>query len=451
MTALSSYGLMVVVGRQTTRLIGIIDQHARDQHTTLHLVGGVVRDLLLNRRTRDVDFMLESPRLDGAIQFAFSLQARFGGQVQTHPPFGTAKWILDSQAAETLELSPDDLPEPIDFAVARGERYEYPTALPTTYPADLNTDLARRDFTINTLALRLIDDDVYELIDLHNGVQDLRAGLLRVLHDVSFIDDPTRMLRGARFEHRFGFTFEPHTLTLLTQALPMLTRITGERVRSELALLLLESQPESALLMQDARGVLAAIHPGLQFSQHAASVFARARLLHPSMFPTWVTSPPALSDLYWLVWMALLPPDAVSAIGERLLFAKIFIQSMTDAARLTHSVSAWKSAASPSRITYTLENLLSDPFRDAPLLAAWLSIEDGDARATLEQFASVWRHVKTSTTGETLTQMGLKPGKCYGVILSRLRAARIDGDVSADDERQLLNVLIEQGICRDHA
>src|SRR5262249_31707917 len=151
----------------------------------------------------------------------------------------------------------------IDFAMARSEFYEYPTALPTVSSGTIEQDLHRRDFTINTLAVQ-VSPTFGRVLDFYGGLSDLQAGLIRVLHDLSFEDDPTRILRAARFETRLGFQIEPHTAELIQTALPMLRRITGERVRNELLLLLREKQPERGLLALQSRGGLEAIHPAFK-------------------------------------------------------------------------------------------------------------------------------------------------------------------------------------------
>ncbi len=189
---------------------------AHEQHAALFIVGGFVRDLLLDRPSLDFDLVVEGD----AILLARALSKQYGGRVTSHARFGTAKWHiaaersglarrLAAQAADlqaaALELDPGKLPETLDLVSARTEFYNYPTALPTVERGSIKLDLHRRDFTINTLALRLDGFHYGELHDYWGGLNDLYAGLVRVLHSLSFVDDPTRMLRAVRFEGRFEF------------------------------------------------------------------------------------------------------------------------------------------------------------------------------------------------------------------------------------------------------
>ena len=443
-----------VLGSTVTSLIHTMIDRGAAPDENVYMVGGGVRDLLLKRRTLDIDFMIEAQTDGAAFRFADKLQAHYGGDVTEFKPFGTAKWLIDQTVADALGLPLADLPDHIDFAAARGETYEYPTALPTTFRADLKTDLKRRDFTINTLAIRLSQSsDAYSLIDLFGGIQDLRDGVLRVLHDASFIDDPTRILRGARFEQRFGFAFDAHTTDLITQALPMLGKITGERVRNELTLLLDEPQPENALLKLDQRGILRAISSTLKFDSRAAHAFEHLRSVYAAYMPDWATPIPALNDFYWHLIGAFIPLTDLQAACARLLMGKTVSDSLSDVAYLVQNADYLNDAhAKPSDITTQLEKQLSTPLNDTALMAAWLALSDQTAKSNLERFARQWRHTRPTTTGDTLKQLGLKPGKCYGIILARLRAARLDSEVISDDqERALLNNLIEKDVCRDNA
>ncbi|HEX9012136.1 MAG TPA: CBS domain-containing protein, partial [Anaerolineaceae bacterium] len=175
-------------------LLRLVAQEARELHHAVYIVGGFVRDLLLDRPSQDLDIVVEGD----AIQLANRLKGRFGGQVIAHSRFGTAKWAIQAIREEVArELSQGngfhaaDLPETLDLVTSRREFYEHPTALPTVERGSIKLDLHRRDFTINTLALRLDGRHYGELYDYWGGVSDLEHGLIRVLHSLSFIEDPT--------------------------------------------------------------------------------------------------------------------------------------------------------------------------------------------------------------------------------------------------------------------
>ncbi len=162
-----------------------------------------------------------------------------------------------------MSVTQDDLPAHLDFVSARTEFYTAPTVLPTVESGSIKLDLHRRDFTINTLALCLNPDRWGQLLDFYGGLADLRAGLIRALHSLSFVDDPTRILRAVRYEQRFGFQIEPRSLELMADALDLLDSVTAARIRHELERILHEADPERYLKRLDALGVLAHIHPAL--------------------------------------------------------------------------------------------------------------------------------------------------------------------------------------------
>jgi tRNA nucleotidyltransferase (CCA-adding enzyme) len=181
-----------------------------------YLVGGTVRDLLLGSDRSDIDVVIEGDVTPGA--------QRLGGTVRSHERFGTASIRVNGLT--------------VDLASARAETYPRPGALPEVRPASLADDLARRDFTVNAMAWPLAGG---ELIDRHGGLEDLRGGLLRVLHERSFEDDPTRAFRAARYAGRYGFELEPHTAELLRRADP--TTVSSERITAELRKLAAERWP----------------------------------------------------------------------------------------------------------------------------------------------------------------------------------------------------------------
>jgi tRNA nucleotidyltransferase (CCA-adding enzyme) len=421
--------IAAVLGAEAAALIERIAQQAQRQRFNVYMVGGVVRDLLLKRPSGDLDFVVEGD----AIDFARRLQARYGGQIHVYPPFGTATWRLEGD--ETASRT-------IDFATARAEFYEHPAALPTVYNSSIKLDLGRRDFTINTLALRLSDG---RILDFYGGLADLRAGLIRVLHSLSFVDDPTRILRAVRFERRLGFSIEPRTAQLIDTALTMLRRITGERVRNELSLMLQEPDPAQTFVILQSRGILTAIHPAFVLPDDLAARLERARMTPPP----WDMPAPDPLDVAWsliLVNPRIAPAD-LPDLCARLLFSKTFADSAIEASRLLARSDLHALDVSPSRIVALLEET-----SDLALYMVWLLEEHLLARERIWQYANGWRSVKPSTNGRKLRARGLKPGPCYAKILTRLRAARLDGEISDDDgENRLLETLIQEGICDDGA
>jgi len=198
-----------------------------------------------------------------AVGLAGEFAEKSGGKLTAHLMFNTAKIEFPHCT--------------IDIAMARTENYAKPGALPVVTAGTLKTDLFRRDFTVNAMAVSLNHDNYGELIDLYGGRQDLKAKKIRVLHDRSFTDDATRMWRAIRYEQRLGFRIEPETLALLQRDAPLMKTVGGYRLRHELELVLKEKEPEKCLLRADELGILKELHPSLKADNRLASKFREAR------------------------------------------------------------------------------------------------------------------------------------------------------------------------------
>ncbi len=435
----TSQQMAAVLGGPTAHLINITAEHAQQQGVNLYLVGGVVRDLLLDRPNFDIDFVVEG----SAIDLARSLQQAYGGQVHSFQPFGTAKWILDAHTAAAVGAAPEQLPHHVDFATTRNEFYEHPTALPTVYRSSIKLDLQRRDFTINSLAIQLSPASAAgHILDFYGGLNDLRDHLIRVLHSLSFVDDPTRILRAARFEVRLGFTIEPRTAELIETALPMLRRITGRRILNELDLLLREERAEQALFNLQARRALEAIYPDFRISPQTADRFEVAR----TQLPPWPFELPGPPVDRWHALAADLPLSALPGLFDRLMMGRRTAAALLETARLVQEPGELDAVGvRVSRIVSLLE-----PINPTSLWAGWLFSPSDMVRERIAAFMLNWRYVYPVTTGHTLRQLGVPPGPCYSVILRRLRAAWLDGEISsASEEAALLPSVIAQETVSD--
>ena len=216
-----------------------------------YLVGGFVRDLILGRKNLDLDIVIEG---DG-IKFAEELAGHLKANLIKHKRFGTATVTLGHNLK-------------IDVASARLESYPAPASLPVVKSGTVKDDLKRRDFSINAMAISINKENYGELIDFFHGRKDLRAKSIRILHALSFIDDPTRILRAIRFEQRFNFKIEPVTLRLLKEAsrCKALLQVEPQRVRDELVLILKEDDPKAEIKRLNKLIGLDFIHPDLQLS-----------------------------------------------------------------------------------------------------------------------------------------------------------------------------------------
>jgi tRNA nucleotidyltransferase (CCA-adding enzyme) len=433
-------------------LLKVIAKAAYEQRDSLYIVGGFVRDLLLDRPGLDFDLVVEGD----AISLARRLVSRYGGRVTTHSRFGTAKWFITDIGDQLIEdlssdgnlspiqpLNPSDLPEFIDLISARTEFYSHPTALPTVQRGSIKLDLHRRDFTINTLALRLDGHYYGTLYDFWGGLNDLRQGLVRSLHSLSFVDDPTRMLRAVRFEQRFGFQIEERTLQLLKEALQLIDRVSGDRIRHELDHILDEDKSANMLARLDELKLLSAIHRDLKWDTWIANSIAALPAITSEAFQDWELEnwePTELKRaLGYILWLIRLSPERTRRVLSRLKLTRSLAEDAVAACRL------WKElismvGKSPSTITKQLDN-----YSPLSIYAVCLATDVEDQREILTIYTREWKKLSPTITGHDLRNLGLAPGPAYRFILEALRAAWLDGKVKNEaEEAVLLEELIKQ-------
>jgi tRNA nucleotidyltransferase (CCA-adding enzyme) len=408
---------------------------AQEMGYPLYAVGGFVRDLLLGLPNSDVDLVVEGD----AIGLARELAEHSGGRVRSHRRFGTAKWILPMGLRERAD---GDLPEALDFVTARTEFYEHPTALPRVERSGIKQDLHRRDFTINTLAVRLTPSRWGELLDFYGGRKDLDDGIIRVLHSLSFVEDPTRILRAARFEQRFGFHIEPRTEELIGDALDLLDRVSAERVRHELELIMAEEAPERALRRLAELKVLPALHPDLNcdawFQDKAAELRAQLRLAQSSdqgsTLRASTVAPNASARLYMALWTYHLSPAALAEFIEKFHIRKDFRDLMREISRLSaHLGQLAQDNLRPSEIVRILEGCSDEAcfllrvVSDSPLV-----------HRRVDLYQRRLRSVRPILDGDDLHRMGIPPARVYQRILDRLRDAHLDGEISTRAEEEAI-------------
>jgi tRNA nucleotidyltransferase (CCA-adding enzyme) len=402
---------------------------AEARRMPLYIVGGFVRDLLLRQPGLDLDLVVEGD----AIALALALAAKHGGKVTAHKRFGTAQWFLPESLLITRHSS-------LDLISARSETYPRPGALPVVRPGTLTDDLRRRDFTINTLALRLDSQHFGELRDDLGGLDDLEKGLVRALHPHSYIDDPTRILRAIRYEQRYGFRIADEDLALITAARPLLGRLSGERLRHELDLLLAEVKSAAMLARSAELGILTEIHPLLAWNASLRPVFEKLDQPEPD---SWRGVPdlarvPRRIALGYLLWLSDLDALVIESLAAGLDFTASLREALLASSAL-HTELPALADAKPSVITAHLD--------EVPLLAVCaLSVESAPIRLSasksVDEYLSRWRHIKPKTTGHTLIKLGIPPGPAYQTILNRLRTAWLDGEVkTVEEEKKLLDKL----------
>jgi tRNA nucleotidyltransferase (CCA-adding enzyme) len=378
-------------------------QAVSEQVEGVYLVGGTVRDILLGKRGFDVDIAVEGD----AIALAERLAEELGGRLNAHDRFGTAVVVYDDT-------------ERVDVVTCRTEFYAAPATLPLVEQASIREDLFRRDFTINAMAVSLKGADYGRLVDPFGGRRDLEAGAIRVLHNLSFVDDPTRIFRAIRYENRYGFRLEAHSERLARACIEMglVGDLSSARLRDELVALLGEGEVRHSILRLGELGADRAMQPHLAADGEAVELLERLVALrdrYGAEAPTW--------RLGLEVLARRLPPEELLDWTGRLKLrrrdADAVAGAVTVARRLLERLDG--DAVSPAELV-----ALADPYApDAPLLALAL----GDAPALHDYFERL-RKVRLEIGGGDLAELGLAESPRVGEVLAELRRRKLNGELA---------------------
>ncbi len=412
---------------KTLRNLGRIGD---DLDLKVYAVGGFVRDLILGEPSSDLDVTVEG---DG-ILFAETFAAEHGCRVKSHQKFGTATII-----------APDG--SKIDVASTRLEYYDSPGVLPTVERSSLKMDLYRRDFTINTLAIALTAAEFGRLIDFFGARPDLKNKSIRVLHNLSFVEDPTRVFRAVRFEQRLGFKMATHTENLIKNSIKMnfLEKLGGRRLFSELVHIFEEREPHYAVKRIAALGALKYIHRSLEVtddimlifkeSDHIISWFELLYLKQP--FERWI--------VYLLAICSNLSTDDFVETCIRLDIGPKFIERYFEARvngvkaleKLIKSSSGKSRSLLPSEVCSLLRAL------PVEMLLHLMARTDENTRRQFSIYFTNLAQVEITIDGNDLKNIGLKQGSVYKQILDTILDAKLDGNVSSrEDELELAKRLI---------
>jgi tRNA nucleotidyltransferase (CCA-adding enzyme) len=394
--------------------------------TSVYAVGGFVRDLLMRVENFDVDIVVEG---DG-IQFAEQFEKRFPCRIRTHKKFGTA-----------IILFPDALK--VDVATARIEVYDSPAALPTVERGSIKMDLYRRDFTINTLAIQLNPKSFGELIDFFGGVRDMKEKVVRVLHNLSFVEDPTRVFRAIRFEQRLGFQIGKHTQHLLKNAVKMgfLDRLSGGRIFSELILILQEENPIPALKRMGDFQLFPFLHPHLKWEEGMENLFEQIHhvvswfdlLFLDERYERWL--------IYFYGLVDFLKEGEIHELCQRLAMNDKIrhkaVEGKRQADRTLLQIFSWIQADfQPKRSEiYTL----LDPLSTESRLFMMAKTSQTATRRYISLYFTQLKDTKPLLKGRDLIQMGIKPGPSIRKTLADLLKARLDEQVvTRQDEMEYI-------------
>jgi len=382
-----------------------------------YLVGGVVRDCLLRRDNLDIDIVVEG---DG-LEFAQQICERYQARKRIHERFGTARVIF-----------PDGFR--IDVATARLEYYEKPASLPNVEWSSLKLDLYRRDFTMNTLAVRLDPVRFGELVDFFGGEKDIKDKVVRIIQNLSFIEDPTRIYRALRFSERFGFSLGPQTRTLMQNAIQMGLpgQLNGRRLLGELKLILKEERPKEILERMQELDLLRVIHPDLVLNKRGLTILENARQVS-----SWFRF--LYLDIPWEEWLfnllcllALLDDEAMETVRKRLSIVgkktTHILKAKGEGENVLREMAVGPSVLNPGRIYHWLQ-----PLPIEVLLFLMTKTSREKARKAISLYITKLRSVTVSVTGKNLEEMGYAPGPQYREIFEKVMDARLNGLVTDRD------------------
>jgi tRNA nucleotidyltransferase (CCA-adding enzyme) len=379
---------------------------AEKRQQRLYVVGGVVRDLLLERCNTDLDLVVEGD----AIRLAQEIASPKKAKTTVHRRFGTANLKWDNRS--------------VDFITARAETYTSPGALPTVRLGTIRDDLARRDFTINAMAIELNTSHYGELIDPFGGRQDLDRKLIRILHKKSFSDDATRIWRAIRYEQRLDFKIESETLRLIKWNIKMLKTISGDRIRHELELVLKEEMPEKQLRRASELEVLAALHPALMGDDWLAETYAAAR---EKGLPD-----PAQSQLYLALLCYRLNEEVLEQFIKYLRLPKSTTQVLRDTLAVKEKT---RELASPGLAPSAVYRLLHG-YNTTACIANLIGVDSETAAEHIGLYINVLRYVNPALSGKELENLGVPRGPKIKEVLQKLREARLDGKISHKREEE---------------
>jgi tRNA nucleotidyltransferase (CCA-adding enzyme) len=399
------------------RLLREVGEVAASMGVGAYVVGGFVRDLFLYRGDEDIDIVIEG---DG-VAFAQKYARISGARVHTHDKFGTA-----------VIICPDDLK--IDVASARMEYYKFPAALPVVEMSSIKLDLYRRDFTINTLAIQLNPDRFGQLVDFFNAQKDLKEKSIRVLHNLSFVEDPTRVFRAIRFEQRFGFVISRLTAGLIQNAVSMdfFRELSGRRIFNELQLILLEDHPAAAVSRLKDFGLLKVVHPALICDKQVLALLNAVRqvvawydlLFLDESYMKWA--------VYFLALIQRCARPQAQEICRRLELTPrqeaLFVAGRANALESLQ----WLIRHLPvdnSTLFHRLAGLRTE------LILFMMAASDHEkVKKAISLYFTNLRRTSIALKGEDLKRLGVAPGPIYREVLQAVLNAKLNGRVETYEE-----------------
>ena len=407
--------------RLSKRLIDVlqtIGETAEAAGFSAYVVGGFVRDLFLYRSNEDLDVVIEG---DG-IEFARKYAKLKGARIHTHEKFGTAVIIF-----------PDGFK--VDVATARMEYYQFPAALPTVEMSSVKLDMFRRDFTMNTLAIQLNPQRYGILIDFFAAQKDIKEKVIRVLHNFSFVEDPTRVFRAIRFQKRFDFAIGKLTAGLIDNAVKMdfFRRLSGRRVFTELRLILTEENPVPALMELHAYDLLHVVHPSVRLDKEMIRLLNATKKVQDWYDLLFLEESYMKWAVYFLAMIRSCDRKTSEDICTRFELApkhrKIFCRERFDAERVL-----WWLERNGKVSNSALYRKLTG-FRTELILHLMAATRKTSVKRAVSRYFTQLRFVGISVAGKDLKQRGLTPGPIYREILEAVLDARLNGRLKGRQEQ----------------
>lgn len=415
-------------------ILGILEAAGRlaEQHgIEVYIVGGFVRDIILTRPNLDLDLVVEG---DG-IEFARKLASRLDGRVKVHNKFKTAVLIL-----------PDG--QRVDVATARLEYYEYPAALPTVELSSIKMDLYRRDFTINALAVHLNPASFGKLVDFFGSQRDIKDRTVRVLHALSFVEDPTRIMRAVRFEQRFDFRIGGQTFNLIKNALKLklFNKLSGHRILHELKIILKEEEVMPCIERLDELGILEAIHPFLKLSSNRAQVMTELEKVIDWYRRLYLEPEISVWKTFFLGLCLGISKGKMYQIYQRLNFSRReereFISMREAIFMAAGRIMNIKHELRPSEIYEILS-----PVPIEGILFIMARAERENVKRFISQYLTHLRAQEIEVGGDDLKDLGLEPGPVYTELLDEVLLACLDGIARTREDQ--LEFLKKKVACLD--
>lgn len=388
---------------------------------TVYLIGGFVRDLILGVKNLDLDMAVEGE----GIVFAEDLASRLNARIIRHKRFGTATVILGHHLK-------------IDIATARREVYLEPASLPEVKFGSLKDDLIRRDFTINAMAINITKPDFGKLMDFSFGRQDLLKGKIRVLHKLSFIDDPTRILRAVRFEQRYGFRIEPVTLRYLKHSVDnkMLEKVQPQRLRDELIFILKEACPLKYIKRMDVLRLLGFICLGMILKKENYQLL-KAVEKEINWFNSTHSSrrPLDIWLVYFISLIDLLSLRDTRPVCEKLVFSKGEEKRILSAKKINNKFirDLSHSEIKPAKIFSMLKSLSYEN-----IIVIKAKYKNPYLKKHIEDFLEIYTDIRVCVSGNELRKMGIAPGPLYQKIFAKVLKAKLNGLVKTEEEEMAL-------------